>query len=118
MLFSFISSLKMEIVNDAYYPKWNGLLKVSSVEFERVNKKFVARGPIGVSKFKGVCRVSCRRTNGWRSIIYKGGSQIYIGTYDNEYDAARAYDTHSLKYFGRNAFLNFPPVDINVTGLK
>lgn len=102
----------MQLASDCYYPKWNGLLQVTSVEFERVNKRNMSsRGPIGRSKYKGVCQT---RNNAWRTIIYKNGSQIYVGVYDNEYDAAKAYDLRSTEYFGKNAYLNFPSTDIDI----
>lgn len=54
------------------------------------------------SKFIGV---SWNR-NKWRAIICKEGNQEYIGRFDNEEDAARAYNKRALELFGEYARTN------------
>lgn len=44
------------------------------------------------------CRVEGRR---------RKGKQVYLGSYDTEQKAARAYDVAALKFFGLNTKLNF-----------
>lgn len=63
------------------------------------------RGPRGQSRFKGVC---ITRAGKWRAVIYIGRKQKYLGVFDSEYDAARAYDTAAVQHFAEGAKLNFP----------
>jgi len=55
------------------------------------------------SKYKGV------HYNGysWCAFIYKGKS-YYIGSYNSEIEAARAYDIKAIELHGEFAYLNFP----------
>ncbi|KAL6502184.1 hypothetical protein OROHE_024777 [Orobanche hederae] len=54
-------------------------------------------------------------TAGKRSSIYRGvtrGSKFfYLGAYDDEEAAARAYDLAALKYWGPGTLINFPVTD-------
>jgi hypothetical protein len=57
------------------------------------------------SKYKGVSRE--KKSNKWRAIINYKGQPIRLGWFDNEIDAAKAYDEAAKKYYGEYAFLNF-----------
>jgi hypothetical protein len=57
------------------------------------------------SRFKGVCRT---RANRWAAKIIASGISTWIGTFDHEEDAARAYDAAARAAFGPFAYQNFP----------
>lgn len=56
------------------------------------------------SRFKGVTK-SCGGR--WAARIFPHGKNIWIGVYDTEEDAARAYDVAAVIHFGECAKLNF-----------
>lgn len=55
------------------------------------------------SKYKGVSRISKRK---WRVTISIKRKPIYIGHYNSEIEAAKAYNEAVIKYFGESAKLN------------
>ncbi len=58
-----------------------------------------------VSRYKGVKRNGSGR---WHAVINYNCQRIYLGTYNTEEEAARAYDTAARKYHKEFANLNFP----------
>ncbi len=59
----------------------------------------------GTSRFKGVYR---NKDGKWKAGIRVGGQQTFIGLFDDEIEAAKAYDGKARELFGEFAYLNFP----------
>ena len=73
-------------------------LRICTVKQNGMNR----RHRYGSSKFKGVCRDE----HGWRSRIQVDKKKISLGYYKDEIDAAKAYNSGAIKYFGEFANLN------------
>jgi len=58
------------------------------------------------SKYKGVSWK--KRTKKWNVQISHNGKSKFIGSFDNEIEAAKAYDEAAKKYHKEFAVLNFP----------
>lgn len=59
----------------------------------------------GTSRYKGV---SLGTSGRWVANMRVNTRRIYLGTFDSEVDAARAYDTAALAAWGEYAWLNLP----------
>ena len=57
------------------------------------------------SKYKGV--YWNKKSKKWQCTIAYGGKSFYLGSYENEDDAGRAYDVEAKINFGEFANLNF-----------
>jgi len=58
------------------------------------------------SKYKGLEWDKTQRK--WKARIQHNGRKIYLGSFSNEIDAAKAYDEKARKLFKEFACLNFP----------
>jgi hypothetical protein len=70
------------------------------------NKIAAKPNPQLYSRFKGVVR---KTPTTWHASIYisKECPRLYIGTFDNEIKAAKAYDEMARKIYGKSAITNF-----------
>lgn len=66
-----------------------------------------ANAGFGASNYMGVKR---SESNRWKATINVNYKRIHLGTFDNEEDAARAYDLAARKYRGERAKLNFQEI--------
>jgi hypothetical protein len=58
------------------------------------------------SKYKGLEWDKTQRK--WKARIQLNNKKIYLGSFDSEIDAAKAYDRKAIELFGRFACPNFP----------
>jgi hypothetical protein len=63
-------------------------------------------GSTNTSGFKGV--YWHKHAGKWRALIWSGGRQRQIGSFETSKEAAEAYDRAAIKTFGSFAYLNFP----------
>ncbi len=60
----------------------------------------------GTSEYKGVFFKS--QAKRWKARISVDGKRMHLGFFEDEIEAARAYDAAAKKYYGEFAYLNFP----------
>ncbi len=69
---------------------------------------FNTRTTTGSSKYKGVCRVTRPQRKKWLAQIMLNAKHHFIGYFNDEVMAAKAYDKKAIELFGKYAYLNFP----------
>lgn len=83
-------------------------LKHEWTEQSRLKMSLTRRGEKrgnGTSKYLGVSWF--KRDSNWRAWLKYNGKQIHLGYFDNDINAAKAYDQAARKYFGDFAKTNF-----------
>ena len=60
----------------------------------------------GTSRYRGVFWVEAEKK--WRAQFSYKGKRYTIGRFDNELDAAKAYDKKAHDVIGKQAYFNFP----------
>lgn len=86
--------------------RWNLREVTRAQNMANASKRLSNKGLPTSSPWKGV---SWREDRGkWRAYIFDGGHQYQLGHFDEETDAARAYDAAAREMFGPFARLNFP----------
>jgi len=76
-------------------------LRICSRSQNQANRKLQK----GTSKYKGVCWY--KKYEKWEASIRVNNKNIHLGYFENELDAAAAYDLAALKYFDEFAKTNF-----------
>jgi len=85
----------------------NVIGKDNSVEEINVGKCLKPRKKNGMSSnYRGVCTIN--NSKSWVSQIKKDGKKYYIGSFQTEIEATRAYDKKAIELFGDKAILNLP----------
>lgn len=97
--------LVVDHINGDVFDNRRANLRCCTITQNNWNRK---RRKGGASRFKGVSRDHNTRSR-WMSMIARpGGGNIYLGSFINEEDAARAYDVAARARYGEFAAVNFP----------
>lgn len=63
------------------------------------------------SRFKGVWKTT-HKSKPWRAALRIHGKLLHLGNFNDEQEAAKAYDWAAIKYFGDYSNINFPMANV------
>lgn len=83
-------------------------LRICTKRQNSINKKRSSRNNGGTSKYRGVYRNKNKHKNMWSVNIVVNKAVAYRDFFNNEKEAAFAYDKAAKRIHGKYAYLNFP----------